>query len=192
MEQRKQIPEYMKQDLLLIHENSRRTNTRMMKLGKISWPVYSLKAQKKKFDFKIPNKKWILVKTPYKIRIWKKIKNKIMYRYSRYKRKACPQSRFFKSNLHFTQNLFFQLYWHKTDITLCKFKVYSVMIWYRYILWNVYHNKVNIFITIHDHIFYGENILDLLLATFNYSTIVTMLYIRYPKIIYPTTGSLYP
>ena len=26
-------------------------------------------------------------------------------------------------------------------ITLCKFKVYSKMIWYMYILWGDYHNK---------------------------------------------------
>ena len=30
--------------------------------------------------------------------------------------------------------------WHKT---LCKFKVYNVMIWYMYMLWNNDHNKVS-------------------------------------------------
>ena len=41
--------------------------------------------------------------------------------------------------------------------------------------------------------FNAENVLDLLLATFEqHSTIVTMLYIRYTQIIYPITQSLHP
>lgn len=32
-----------------------------------------------------------------------------------------------------------------TDI-LCKFKVYNVTVWYAYLLWNVYHNKVSEYI----------------------------------------------
>ena len=39
---------------------------------------------------------------------------------------------------------FFQLYWgYNWCITLCKSKVYNVMIWYMYILWNDYYNKIS-------------------------------------------------
>lgn len=46
-------------------------------------------------------------------------------------------------NLHiplFPPPVFLKYNWH---IILCKFKVYIVMVWYAYILQNVYRNKVS-------------------------------------------------
>lgn len=40
---------------------------------------------------------------------------------------------------------------------LCKFKVYNLMIWYKHVLWNDYHNKINTFstpITSHRYFFF--------------------------------------
>ena len=51
---------------------------------------------------------------------------------------------------------FIRYNWH---ITLCKFKMYNVMIWYLFILWNDYYSKlVDISITSHNyHCVYWEN-----------------------------------
>ena len=72
--------------------------------------------------------------------------------------------------------------WH---ITWCKFKVYNVMIWFKYILWNAYHRRlVDTSFTSHNYHFVIVRTLKL----YSYSnfqlyntvllTIVTMLYIR--------------
>ena len=46
--------------------------------------------------------------------------------------------------------------WH---ITLCKLKIQNVMIWYMYLLWNNYRNKViNTSVALHNYSFCGEYI----------------------------------
>ena len=50
------------------------------------------------------------------------------------------------SCLHLTcvsLSFFPQLYWAISNITLCKLRLYNIMIWYMNIFWNVHHNKVS-------------------------------------------------
>lgn len=71
-----------------------------------------------------------------------------------------------------------------------------MIIWYMYISWNDYQNKVSYFATSQNYNFliWWEYLISTLLASFNYIilTIITMLYIRSTILIHLRNGSLYP
>ena len=85
--------------------------------------------------------------------------------------------------------------WH---ITLCKFKVYSVVILYVYILHNDYPSEViNTFITWHSYKCFWWELLKSTLSNFQiYNTalftMVSMLYITSSEFIHLLTGCLHP
>ena len=84
---------------------------------------------------------------------------------------------------------------YNRHITLYKFQIENVMIWYTYMLWNDSHNKVNRPITSYDYnvcvciCVWWKHLRSTLLATFQYMntvllTIVTILNIRSTEFIH--------
>lgn len=111
--------------------------------------------------------------------------------------------RLFYSLIHCTDvpwTLFFPaLLGRNWCITLCKFKAYSLVIWYTYVLCDDYTNLVNVSITLQ-----GDVVCVCLMSTFkicalsNFQvynvallTIASMLYMRSPELTRLRTGSLY-